>query len=61
MTRILGFLPGLIGAIVAYVALQFTEVIGLTGGWFELLIFLLIYLVLTGVVQAGMSSYGAAR
>ena len=51
----------MIGVIVAYVALQFTQVIGLAGGWFGLLIFLLIYIVVTSVVEAGMRTYAKTR
>ena len=61
MARFLSVLPGLIGAIVAYVAIQFTHVIGLSGELSELLIFLVVYLAITGVVQSGLGDRGRTR
>ncbi|MDA0261387.1 MAG: hypothetical protein O3A21_04225 [Proteobacteria bacterium] len=54
MRRVVQILPGLVGAIVAYVAIQFTDLLGFSGGLFELLIFLAIYLFVTGVMSAGV-------
>jgi len=55
MNKIVKLLPGLIGALGAYVLLKLISWTGLT---FELVSFLVTYLVITVLMESAMQSYG---
>lgn len=55
MNKILKYLPGLIGAVCAYIMLKFIAWTGLT---YEFISFLISYLLVTLLVDSAMRSYG---
>ena len=55
MNKIVKFLPGVTGAVCGYVLLKF---ISWTGPTFELVSFLLAYLIVTVLMDSAMQGYG---
>jgi len=55
MNKILKYLPGLCGALCAYILLNFISWTGMT---YELVSFLIIYLVVTVLMDNALRSYG---
>ena len=59
MSDIIRFLPGLLAAAFAFVALQLAKLLDLQSLALELLIFLLVYLVVAVLADRAMRGYGA--
>ena len=60
MSGIIRFLPGLLAAAIAFVALHLAKLLDLGSLALELLIFLLVYLVAAVLADRAMRGYGAA-
>ena len=61
MSSVVRFLPGLMAAAFAFVALRLAKLLGLQSLSLELLIFLLAYLVVAVLADQAMRSYGRSK
>ena len=61
MSSVVRFLPGLMAAAFAFVALRLAKLLGLQSLSLELLIFLLVYLIVAVLADQAMRSYGRSK
>jgi len=57
MSTVVRYLPGLIGAVAAFVALKLLILLGLASLGFEILAFFVVYLVVTVLADKAMRAY----
>ena len=58
MANLIRYLPGLIGAIVAFAALKFAIFLGATQTGWQMLVFFLVYIIVAVAADRAMAAYG---
>ena len=61
MSSVLRFVPGLIAAVVAFIALKLLFWFGFAALIYEILVFVLVYIAVVVVVDRAMTAYGSPR
>ena len=58
MANLMRYVPGLIGAIIAFAALKFAIFLGVTQNGWQILVFFVVYIIVTVAADRAMIAYG---
>jgi hypothetical protein len=58
MANLIRYVPGLIGAIIAFAALKFAIFLGTASTGWQMVVFFLTYIIITVAVDRAMTAYG---